>query len=423
MIWLQHHLPQLLFVLLVLATGIVWLRMAYGGRSNASSRGLFGGRRDPDRFACRVELLQETDSGQSRTFFSVRMKGRIRVPYGQFETDIRLRIHDVTEGVRNPQPVHVTVDSWQSSSDNNEFAFRSYNGRIPDPDSILSHWVQIVKIPADALEVSRPGDRKLQFSIALLPRGEDTPLQTASATIPWRAPSSGSSGSSGLVDLACISSDTQSSDPSDDLDQFVEGICLKIAVAAGSLTGSLSNDARKILQDWIQHKIRNTTQPDRKARLAEILPASLDAMLGEPIETSDQEIVAACRDVVSELSTAERYQMIRLCLLIAASNDRITQTETALLDQIASALAVDPAKFRAMAQKLLPMDSQNQENLEFILGIRPDMTPEQARLRLNEEYQKWNARVTHPDPHIQAQAEQMLRLIGQARNEYVAAAG
>ena len=60
-----------------------------------------------------------------------------------------------------------------------------------------------------------------------------------------------------------------------------------------------------------------------------------------------------------------------------------------------------------------------EDNLEFILGIRPDMTPEQARLRLNEEYQKWNARVTHPDPHIQSQAEQMLRLIGQARNEYV----
>ena len=189
------------------------------------------------------------------------------------------------------------------------------------------------------------------------------------------------------------------------------------------MTGPLSEASAKILHDWIQHKIRNTAQPDRKARLTELLPKSFQAMLGEPIETSAQEIITACCDIVPNLSSSERYQMIRLCILITASNSRITQTETDLLEQIAAALAVDPAKFRAMAQKLLPVDSQNQDNLEFILGIRPDMTPEQARLRLNEEYQKWNARVTHPDPHIQAQAEQMLRLIGQARNEYVTANG
>ncbi len=418
MIWLQHHIPQLLFVLLVLATGIVWLRMAYGGRGNVSPRGFFGGRRDPDRFACRVELLQEMEKNQPRFLFSVRMKGRIRVPYSHFETDIRLRIYDITEGVRNPLPVCVTVESWRCSPDNPEFFFRSYNGCIPDSESILSHWVQIVKIPTDILQLSHPGDRKLQFAIALLPRGEDTPLQTASTTIPWRSPAMESSG---LVDLTPASSDTVNQDPPDDLDQFTEGICMKIAVAVGSLTGSMTIDGQKILQDWIQHKIRNANKPDHKVRLAEILPSSLKAMLGEPIETSVEEIVAACHDIATELSTAERYQMIRLCLLITASNGRIGQTETALLDQIAVALAIDPVKFRAMAQKLLPVASQNQDNLEFVLGIHPDMTPEQARLRLNEEYQKWNARVTHPDPHIQAQAEQMLRLIGQARNVYVAA--
>jgi hypothetical protein len=415
MIWLQHHLPQLLFVSLVVATGIVWLRMAYGGRGNFSGRGLFGSRRDPDRFACRVDIAEEIENGQTRPYFSVRMRGRTRVPYSQFETDIQVRILDVTEGIRHSRPVHTHTDAWRSPPENPEFAFRRYNGRVPEPDSILSHWVQIVKFPADALVLSHPGDHKLQFSIALLPRGQDTPLQTASTIIPWKIPSVAGSG---IVDLA--------SGPSDaalDLDQFAEGVCLQIAVAVGSLTGPLSEASQKILQDWIQHKIRNTGQPDRKARLAELLPKSFDAMLCEPIETTAPDILSACSDIAPALSSSERYQMIRLCLLITASNGRITQTETALLERISSALTVDATKFRAMAQKLLPVDSQNRDNLEFILGIQPDMSPEQARLRLNEEYQKWNARVTHPDPHIQAQAEQMLRLIGQARNDYVTAGG
>ncbi len=413
MIWLQHHLPQLLFVTLVIATGIVWLRMAYGSRGNHAARGFLGGRRDPDRFACRVDVLQEIENGQPHCYLSVRMRGRTRVPCGQFETDIQLRIQDVTDGVRRSQPVHTSAAAWQSSPDNPEFAFRGYNGRVPDPDSILSHWVQIVKIPADSLILSHSGDRKLQFSIVLLPRGEDTPLQAASTTIPWRIPTAATAGIHDLV--------SEIPDADNDLDQFAEGICLQIAVAVGSLTGPLSEASRNILQDWIQHKIRNTVQPERKARLTDLLPDSFQAMLGEPIETSALEIITACCDIAPNLSSSERYQMIRLCILITASNGRITQTETALLEQIAAALTVDPVKFRAMAQKLLPVDSQNQDNLEFILGIRPDMTPEQARLRLNEEYQKWNARVTHPDAHIQAQAEQMLRLIGQARNEYVTA--
>jgi hypothetical protein len=416
MIWLQHHLPQLLFVTLVLATGIVWLRMAYGGRGNPAARGFLGGRRDPDRFACRVEVLQEIENEKPRTYFSVRMRGRTQVPCCQFETDIQLRIQDVTEGVRHSRPVHTSADAWRSSPDKSEFVFRGYNGRVPDPDSILSHWVQILKCPADALILSHPGDRKLQFTITLFPRGEDTPLQAASTTIPWRIRSVATAG---VTELASATPDAAEND----LDQFAEGVCLQIAVAVGSLTGPLSEASINILQDWIQHKIRNIAQPHRKDRLTVLLPESFQAMLGEPIETSALEIITACCDISPNLSSSERYQMIRLCILITASNGRITQAETALLEQIAAALAVDPARFRAMAQKLLPVDSQNQDNLEFILGIRPDMTPEQARLRLNEEYQKWNARVTHPDPHIQTQAEQMLRLIGQARNEYVTVGG
>jgi len=416
MIWLQHHLPQLLFVTLVIATGIVWLRMAYGNRGNHAARGGLGDRRDPDRFACRVDVLQEIENEKPRTYFSIRMRGRTRVPYRQCETDIQLRIQDVTEGVRHSRPVHTSAEAWRFSPDKPEFVFRGYNGRVPDPDSILSHWVQILKCPADALILSHPGDRKLQFAITLFPRGEDTPLQTASTTIPWRIRSVATAGVTQLASVTPEAADN-------DLDQFAEGVCLQIAVAVGSLSGPLSEASIKILQDWIQHKIRNVAQPDRKARLTELLPGSFQAMLGEPIETSALEIITACCDIAPNLSSSERYQMIRLCILITASNGRITQTETALLEQIAAALVVDPAKFRAMAQKLLPVDSQNQDNLEFILGIRPDMTPEQARLRLNEEYQKWNARVTHPDPQIQTQAEQMLRLIGQARNEYVTVGG
>jgi len=57
-------------------------------------------------------------------------------------------------------------------------------------------------------------------------------------------------------------------------------------------------------------------------------------------------------------------------------------------------------------------------DIETILGISSDMSKEKVRQHLNKEYSKWNSRVTNADPDIQNQADQMLNLIAEARNQY-----
>jgi preprotein translocase subunit Sec63 len=57
-------------------------------------------------------------------------------------------------------------------------------------------------------------------------------------------------------------------------------------------------------------------------------------------------------------------------------------------------------------------------DMETILGISSDMSKEKVRKHLNKEYSKWNSRVTNADPDIQSQADQMLKLIAEARSQY-----
>jgi hypothetical protein len=45
------------------------------------------------------------------------------------------------------------------------------------------------------------------------------------------------------------------------------------------------------------------------------------------------------------------------------------------------------------------------------------MDEQSFRKRLNEEYRKWNARVTHPDPQIRRHADEILTLIATIRSE------
>ena len=56
---------------------------------------------------------------------------------------------------------------------------------------------------------------------------------------------------------------------------------------------------------------------------------------------------------------------------------------------------------------------------EVILGVSSDMGKEKTREQLNKEYIKWNSRVTSSDPAIQSQADEMLKLIAEARRQYV----
>ena len=70
-----------------------------------------------------------------------------------------------------------------------------------------------------------------------------------------------------------------------------------------------------------------------------------------------------------------------------------------------------------MAQKILLACECRIEEPSRLLGIAPEMDEETFRKRLNEEYRKWNARVTHPDAQIRGQADQILTLIAEIRTQ------
>ena len=72
-----------------------------------------------------------------------------------------------------------------------------------------------------------------------------------------------------------------------------------------------------------------------------------------------------------------------------------------------------------MAQKILLSSDCKIEDPSQLLGITEDMAGETFRKRLNEEYRKWNARVTHPDPQVRSQADQILTLIAEIRSQWL----
>jgi hypothetical protein len=104
---------------------------------------------------------------------------------------------------------------------------------------------------------------------------------------------------------------------------------------------------------------------------------------------------------------------------VAQANGSVSADETSLLKNMSDWLDIDTDKFRRMMEKILPIDMYEVKDIDTILGITSDMSDEKARKHLNKEYSKWNSRVTNSDPRIQSQADQMLRLIAEARCQYI----
>ena len=118
-------------------------------------------------------------------------------------------------------------------------------------------------------------------------------------------------------------------------------------------------------------------------------------------------------------NSANRYDILELCIQVAKAKGVIVAEELSLLQQISRLLDVDFNRCRQMMEKSISNELMQMENTEVLLGVTAEMPAEEARHRLNQEYRKWNARVTNIDPQIRSQADNMLKFIAEARKNLV----
>jgi hypothetical protein len=130
------------------------------------------------------------------------------------------------------------------------------------------------------------------------------------------------------------------------------------------------------------------------------------------------DVRAACREIVKISPAGLRLDIMRLFLNVAKSDGIVTQPEMIVINKFASWLQVERTKFRAMLEQLIPLSICQVKDADVLLGITADMDSEAVCKYLNEEYRRWNSRVTNTDAKIRDQAGKMLDIVAQARNAY-----
>jgi len=347
---------------------------------------------------CQIQWTKLEEEKSVYDAFSIEICGTINAPTDNCDTTLNISIMDVTDRAANAKVVQSQLPQWSSQDgpDPSAFSFNVRLGRLPSKETTVSDWTSIAQIRFDWLMFPRKGKRLLQFITTIMSAEDNQQLALAQCKFSCENPFYG------YIDLQENGERTN-----------ILAVALAFAVSAAD--NELYDCEIELIKNWAKDNVLESSASDTdEQKLNKALEKTIAFFrAGNNIDT-----YKICDEIVAIAPVAQRYDILELCLYVAQSKGSATTEELTLLKNMAEWLDVDSEKFRNMMEKVLPVDMHQVRDVKTILGITSDMSKENVRKHLNEEYSKWNSRVTNADPDIQNQADQMLKLSAEARSQY-----
>ncbi len=345
---------------------------------------------------CRAQLIRLKEENKIFDAFIVEITGTIHALAEMLHTTLQILIADVTEDAHNPKTIKSRIKQWQMKN-SSAFCYSADLGKLPQQDTILSEWTPVAKLHLDWLSFPHRGNRNLRFYISILSHQSGQQLASAVCDLGYE------NLEFGYIDLH-------------NNIQRTKTLAVPLAFAVSATDGKIYDCEAELIKNWARENLDlSQASLKEKNKLEKALNKTVAFFShGNKLDTHK-----ICMEIVDLVPLAERYDILELCLRVVKASGVASAEEIALLKNLANWLEVDNKRFRDMVEKILPVGMHEVRDEEVIFGVSSDMNKEKTRLQLNKEYSKWNARVTNADPEIQSQADQMLKLIAEARSAYI----
>jgi hypothetical protein len=337
------------------------------------------------RFACRIELFTADQPAGRDQFFRVQMIGRIAAPEDHYPTDVRVEISDITDGQPHPEAVLSINPEYQGQDA--AFLWRTSNGLVPTRNAVLARWITVAQIACHELRFACRGRRRLLFRVCVLSSETGEILAEALQTQDY---------------VNCSDGYREKQQRKLEVLQST----LQIAAMACVEESSIPLKAKELLSQWL----------DTKAVSFPPAASLKENLVCLEQETARLDLVGAADHLLAWGDQADKDSALELSLGTSACCRMISDKRFRWLIEAAKLLNIRSDRFLVQAQKAFLTAGCILERPSTLAGIEPSMQHEQVIKRLNEEYRKWNARVTHPDPQIRLQADRMLTLIADLRS-------
>ncbi len=345
---------------------------------------------------CRVRFGTDREDALCAGVFTVEICGMIHSPGDRDEATLKIAMLDITGAAHNSKPVWGKASQWRQK-DSGAFCYSADLGRLTGRDTMLQDWMSVARLQGAWLMFPRRGRRDLLLQISIVSRLDSQELARGECVFTY------DNKEFGYIDV-------------EENRQRSKTLAVALAFTVSASDGKMFNCEVDLIKDWARNNICLSGASNRARRKLERALNKTFAFFREGRRLNTQEI---CRELVEIASAADLQDIMGLCLHVAQAKGSVFPEELSILSDLAGWLEVGPDVYRGMMERTLPVNMHQVKDAEVVLGVTSDMNEDTARRHLNREYSKWNARVTNCDPQIQAQADEMLSLIAEARREHV----
>ena len=341
---------------------------------------------------CRVKPAEEKNDDSLTDIFNIEICGSIHNPPGVETAIVKISIIDITDGPRKTKAVQTSFKQWQTK-DSDVFCYNADLGRIPQAGTTVQEWIAIARLHTDWLIFPRRGKRQLQFNTSILSQ-QNEEFSSASYILTYE------NDRFGYIDLQENSYSAKT-------------LAVTLAMAVSAVDNNIRDCEIARIEKWAKSRLDISSKAKDKRKLDKALKQAVTFLRNG----NRFDIRGICDEIINITPVSDRYDILELCLYVVRANAIVTLEELTLLKNLAIWLEIDLERFRSMMGKILPSNMHEVKTMEFGLGITENMSKEQTRLHLNDEYRKWNARVTSSDSGVQAQANHMLNFIAETRSQ------
>lgn len=353
-----------------------------------------------DELHIKVDSGKKDFGGVSMECFFVRIRGSISLPSHTLDAAFSLSMWDVTLGIEDDMRKHVLCSIPELQIPDSQIFLWTHVRKMRHSDTLMKEWIEVLSIPIDLLTFPARGNRGLFFEISVAPLVQ---IQNSSV-------------------IASFTYEHFNKSPG-----YVDGIKMRIkaeelglkyAVAVSTIDGIIDDEEKAVVRKWMDSRIESLPEDMRADTTRSLSRALMTAeRLGVTIKPHDIEML--CEDMaqeypISSFPKGELYDIIELCMQVAAADGIASPCELKLIDRIAALLGVDSSSFRTLSEKILPVDMRLETDITSILGLKPEWTPRHKKRHLKEKHREWS-RVTHSDARVRDQVDEMLRLIAEER--------
>jgi len=367
-----------------------------GGRSPSTLPEELSRPIDPARLNCRTRIGRQPQGDSFRTVILIDLCGTIQAPTDGHEVNLSLSIRDITDSETESLPV-LNRPKQGPLNPAAHFTFQSDRGRLCRRTTVLEDWTGVAQISPEWFVLPRTGTRRIQYTASVVSRQTGEPIATCDCVATYE------NTEPGYLDI-------------EDNIQRAKTLAVGLAFSVGAANGKLLDPEVNVIQAWVKTNF-GSAEASNDARLE--LERALQKTASFFRRGGTLNLRPICSEIVEIAPLIGRIEILDLCLRVAAAKGQVTTAEVEILKNLADWLQVERARLRTMAEKILPVEMHQGHDAEMILGVTPGMSQEEARIQLNREYAKWSSRVISTDPSIRRQADQMLKLLGQARTQYV----